>query len=168
MTEHRVSFEAISVNTIDELSVRFYQRFEGILAERDGRISVSVYTDAESGFAAARSVIEDLETVGFSIVRVDLDLVDSPEIAERLNVSRQAVNNWARGSRGRGFPHPLGSPGGKRIWSWGQITEWAATNHRKFRGPSALSLDDAVAIDHFLAQRRAAVTGGSRAHIRGA
>ena len=70
------------------------------------------------------------------------------------------MNNWAKGTRGCGFPHPLGSPGGKRLWAWGQITEWAS-QQKKLKNldePPALTLDEATLVDAFLVQRRAAVT----------
>lgn len=161
MTEYMVSFEAISHLSLEDLSSEFYGRFDGVLVERMGRIAVSVYEESDSGIDAAMALIEQLEAIGFSIKRVDPDLVDAAEVATRLGVTRQAVSLWAKGSRGDSFPHPVGFPSGKRIWAWGQITEWAHESGKAFDEPTvpALSLDEAALVDAYLARRRIGVGG---------
>lgn len=156
MAEFRVGFEAISHKSVEDLSEAFYREHDGVLTERGGKISVFVYVEATTAMAAALNVLPRLELLGFSISRVDQDLVDGPEIASRLEVSRQAVQLWAKGTRGSGFPHPIGVPGGKRIWTWGQITEWAARGQR-LNESKALTLDEAAQIDALLVQRRLSV-----------
>jgi hypothetical protein len=159
MPEYRVGFETISPLSIGDLSSAFYGAFDGVLTERDGRITVFAYVEGPTGFAAGFGVVPKLEELGFCIVRVDQDFVDGPEIASRLNVSRQAVQLWAQGNRGSNFPHPVGAPGGKRIWAWGQISEWA-TREGRFDEPPGLTLDEAAQLDAFLAARRASAAGG--------
>lgn len=154
--EYRVGFEAISPLSIEELSREFYDHFDGTLAEHCGRISVFVYGEGQSAYQVATTTIPKLEKIGFSIVRTDPDLVDGPEIAERLGVTRQAVQNWAKGTRGSSFPHPVGLPGGRRIWTWNQVVEWAKREHRTSE-PQGLDQDSAAMVDAMLARRRHSV-----------
>lgn len=156
MAEYRVGFEAISPLSIEDLGQAFYDRFDGIVSERCGRITVAVYVEAHSGLQAAMSIIPRLEEIGFSVVRVDQDLVDGPEIASRLGVSRQAVQHWAIGTRGSSFPVPVGAVGGKRLWTWGQIVDWAR-REGKTDEPLGLDQDAAAEVDAMLARRRVRV-----------
>lgn len=159
----QIAFEAISTLSLEELSKKFYSKFDGIVTERGGRIVVTVYVaDGTSRIESACDLIPQLEQMEFSIVCVDQDLVDGPEIAARLGLKRQAVDHWARGTRGSGFPFPRGCPGGKRIWTWGQITAWLPP---KYEEPTALTPDEAAQIDNFLVQRRLKVSGGVRVPV---
>lgn len=160
MTEYRVGFEAISHKSIEDLSRAFYEVFDGVLAERDGRIIATVYCEGSTPTEAAWRAVSSLEQMDFSICRLDQDLVDGPEIAERLGVTRQAVQNWAKGTRGSTFPRPIGTPGGRRIWAWSQIVEWARRERGLDETPG-LSLDEAAIVDADLARRRMHVTSQS-------
>lgn len=63
--------------------------------------------------------------------RVDEDdLVTVHDIAERLDRSRQSVNQLIAGDRGDGtFPQPLGRTRGHgRVWSWSEVAEWAGAD----------------------------------------
>jgi hypothetical protein len=53
------------------------------------------------------------------------ELVDAPEVAERLGLksSRQVLD--LRVHR-LGFPEPIGRQGRKLIWSWVQVESWSA------------------------------------------
>ena len=156
MTEYRVGFEAISHRSIEDLSRSFYAVFDGVLTERVGRISVFVYVEGASAVDAAFTAVRQLEQMEFSVCRVDQDLVDGPEVATRLGVTRQAVQNWAKGSRGSSFPHPVGFPGGRRVWAWSQIVEWARREGRT-EEPPGLTLDESALVDAMLAERRRSV-----------
>lgn len=52
------------------------------------------------------------------------ELVDAPEVAERLGLksSRQVLD--LRVHR-LGFPEPVGRQGRKLIWSWPQVESWS-------------------------------------------
>lgn len=161
MNEYRLAFEAISRLSIEDLSERFYDTFDGILVERAGQIIVTVYVNGTTALEAAHNAIADLEgKLDMSVCHVDQDLVDGPEISSRLDVSRQTVQNWATGKRGSGFPRPVGSPGGKRIWTWGEIAEWAR-EHQVAAETSCLTRDDASFVDAYLAERRRQVSSSS-------
>lgn len=89
--------------------------------------------DGESLLEAVLSAIHAVESVdGLSVRRVDdEDLVSVNEIAERLDRSRQSVNQLITGDRGDGsFPQPLGrTRGHARVWSWAEVAEWAGIEH---------------------------------------
>jgi len=89
--------------------------------------------DAETLLDAILSAVEAVESVeGLSVRRVDEDdLVTVNDIAERLNRSRQSVNQLIAGDRGDGtFPQPLGRTRGHgRVWSWSEVAEWAGVEH---------------------------------------
>lgn len=157
MNEYRFGFEAISAGSVEELSKQFYEHFDGVLVERAGQISVTVYVEGASAVDAAQSAIDQLEKLELSICHVALDLVDGPEISARLGVTRQAVQNWATGKRSSSFPHPIGAPGGKRIWTWGEVVAWARAYQGSDETP-CLTRDEIALVDAYLAERRQRVT----------
>lgn len=89
--------------------------------------------DAETLLDAVLSAVEAVESVeGLSVRRVDEDdLVSVNDIAERLDRSRQSVNQLISGDRGDGtFPQPLGRTRGHgRVWSWSEVAEWAGADY---------------------------------------
>lgn len=113
---------------LDRLSVRFYESFDGTLGISAGRLiaHVVVTLDGQHRVAGACALTESLERqLDLEVREMDLDLVDIPEIAERVGRSRQSVQQLVRHERGPGnFPVPLGAPGGKRIWDWGCVADW--------------------------------------------
>lgn len=89
--------------------------------------------EAENLLEAVLSAVEAVESVeGLSVRRVDEnDLVTVNDIAERLDRSRQSVNQLIAGDRGDGtFPQPLGRTRGHgRVWSWSEVAEWAGVDY---------------------------------------
>jgi hypothetical protein len=49
--------------------------------------------------------------------------VGTIEIAERLGVTRDAVNQWRK--RDLGFPEPHWNVGGRPAWEWEDVEAWA-------------------------------------------
>lgn len=97
------------------------------LAARDGVSYVEVYREAASLDAAIHATLTELEALGIDVVRVAPDpLVTASEIGERLGVTRQAVQSWIAGKRGKGgFPTPLiGLESRIRLWRWLDVLEW--------------------------------------------
>ena len=88
--------------------------------------------DADNLLDAVLSAVEAVESVeGLSVRRVDEDdLVTVNDIAERLDRSRQSVNQLIAGDRGDGtFPQPLNRTRGHgRVWSWSEVAEWAGAD----------------------------------------
>lgn len=120
-------FQFICSNQVDTESVAegFYNEFEGVIAFRDGQVHVTVNESTSAPVSDAILVIERLRVVDIEVQRVDPDLVDTTEIAARLGRTRQSVHQLAVGQRGSGFPPPVSSPGGKRIWEWADVIRWA-------------------------------------------
>lgn len=56
------------------------------------------------------------------------DPVGTVEIAERLGVSRSAVDAWRM--RSLGFPDPKWTVGGRPAWNWPDVETWATETGR--------------------------------------
>lgn len=56
------------------------------------------------------------------------DPVGTVEIAQRLGVSRAAVDAWR--ARGLGFPEPRWTVGGRPAWEWADVHAWAVSTGR--------------------------------------
>lgn len=111
----------------EQLSQLFYEEFDGLLAETQGRLLVQINASTALGaHEALRRTIEDVERVlPVRVQEVDGDLVDIPEIADRIGRSRQNVQQLVTGQRGHGaFPPPVATPGGIRIWDWESVAQW--------------------------------------------
>lgn len=62
-------------------------------------------------------------------IRLDEDLVAIPDVAGRVGVTREAVRNWANGTRHAGFPMPRGIVGdGIKVWAWADVNAWLRAN----------------------------------------
>jgi hypothetical protein len=146
--------------SIDDLSKPFYDRFDGLISSRMGRTYVLMREDGQDGpSTAVASVIELESTLGVRVLAVDWDLVDMAEIAERMDVTRANVHQLVTGQRASGgFPAPLGSPSGHRVWAWGSVNEWIRS-HRPtaWSGTRSLSEDQMRQLDGWLVDRRQAL-----------
>lgn len=92
----------------------------------NGLIMLSVEIAAESpesAFNAFKSFLHEYAS-DIKIKRVDLDLVSLSQIAERLDVTREAVRLWAIGERRKGFPEPFTSAGQSLLWAWSEVFGW--------------------------------------------
>jgi hypothetical protein len=62
-------------------------------------------------------------------IRLDDDLVSIPDVAGRVGVTREAVRNWANGTRHANFPLPRGVVGdGIKVWAWSDVSVWLRDN----------------------------------------
>ena len=77
----------------------------------------------ESAFSEFKSFLNECAS-GIKIKRVDLDLVSLSQIAERLDITREAVRLWAIGQRRKGFPEPFTSAGQSLLWAWSDVFDW--------------------------------------------
>ena len=57
-----------------------------------------------------------------------LEPVGVVEIAQRLGVTRDAIDKWR--ARGLGFPDPRWTVGGRPAWQWDEIEDWARRTGR--------------------------------------
>ena len=154
-TTYAVSMSCDSDEQLDHLAIRFYDRYDGVLVQRDNSYIATQFVEESSGMRAGRLAIQDMEAIGLRVRKIDRDLVDTGEVALRLSRSRQAVNYWADGKRRTNFPPPLGSPGGKRIWAWSQIFEWVnASIDLELAAPRPISLSDCSRLDVWIMGNR--------------
>lgn len=101
--------------------------FPLVASENDGVCTFDVEIEAGSGEDALQAFTEYLSAFpSVSIDRVSEDLVNTSEIASRLDVSREAVRTWVRGVRGpSGFPLHRHVIGGQKVWAWSTVYAWA-------------------------------------------
>jgi hypothetical protein len=96
-----------------------------------GQAFATSIVTAASAIKAADIVIQQVMTYvpSASPVRLDDDLVAIPDIASRVGVTREAVRNWANGTRQANFPSPKGIVGdGIKIWAWSDVNGWLREN----------------------------------------
>ena len=99
------------------------------------------------------------------IKRVDLDLVSLSQIAERLDVTREAVRLWARGHRRHGFPEPFTSAGQSLLWAWSEVYDWLSPEETE-GDAHPLSLNLIERTNGSLARERtSAIQGGRRVAV---
>lgn len=87
--------------------------------------------DSKSVMAASMQVVEQVTAVVPTAcpIRVDEDLVSISDIASRVGMSREAVRNWANGTRQSNFPIPKGIVGDTiKVWAWSSISNWLNAN----------------------------------------
>lgn len=97
----------------------------------DGITTIDVEIDATSGEDALRRLLDHLRGTGVEVTRLLDDLVNVPEIADRLGVNRETVRTWVNGSRGGAdFPRHRQLVGNQKIWPWSQVFAWAQVRGR--------------------------------------
>ena len=92
----------------------------------DGLIMLDIELAAESpelAFFEFKSFLNKYASK-IKIKRIDLDLVYLSQIAERLDVTREAVRLWATGERRQDFPAPFTSAGQSLLWAWSEVFDW--------------------------------------------
>ncbi len=92
------------------------------------------HREADTLAEALLSAMAQIEAVdGLSVARVENDeLLTASALAERLNRSRQNVQQWVSGSRGAGdFPAPAPWVYGTKLWRWSEVTSWLAEQEQQ-------------------------------------
>jgi hypothetical protein len=150
--------------SLDVIEQNFYSKFDGVLSRSAGRVLITVYGDGVHGPATAMRLARDLEfTLQITIDSVDQDLVDTGEISRRVSRSRQNIRQFAMGERGpQGFPAPLGSPGGKRIWDWASVSKWLCRHSYLEKEEHLLSREETSIVNSWLFSRK----GGQPTEIK--
>jgi len=114
----------------------------------------------ESAFSEFRSFLAE-RSPEVKIKRVDLDLVSLSQIAERLDVSREAVRLWASGQRRQGFPVAFTSAGQSLLWAWSEVYNWLSPEETE-GDAHPLSLDLIERTNGSLARERTGAKQGGR------
>lgn len=129
MTLHEFTIVASGLNP---RAADFEQRFldagcdDATLSFQKGHIIVDFAREAETFEAAIESAIKDVDAAGARIDRVEPDpLVSLSEIAERAQLTRAAVSQYARGKRSTGFPTPVARvTSDSPLWDWTDVAHW--------------------------------------------
>jgi prophage regulatory protein len=83
---------------------------------------------------------DDVVTIGEILVDIDMgeanedrqELLGTPEIAERLGVSRERIRQLV--NTPGAFPVPAGRVRDTHVWRWGEIADWLALDRRRKPG----------------------------------
>ncbi|GAA5063395.1 XRE family transcriptional regulator [Nocardia callitridis] len=117
-----------------------------------GALGLTVATtliDAHAAIEAGLHAAKALAAAGLAPVRTYQDLVSRQDIADRLDVSRQAVGNWVRGERQNSWPFPAPitlTSGG--AWLWTTVVGWVeATGVADLSESKLPTLADHCALD---------------------
>lgn len=123
----------LDLDNIEQLDALLTDAFVIVPGEIDGVASLSVEIGAPSGEDALKVLVDHIARVapGVTFVRVDEDLVNTPEIAVRLDLSREAVRLLVSGERGDGdFPRSRTIVGQQKLWTWADVHAWALVHGR--------------------------------------
>ena len=123
MKNYELTFNVVEVP--DKLADELLDQFDCAIGEyHGGQQYITITADGDDCFSAAKAMTTRLQALGMIVQRLQEDLVSRNEIADRVGVTRQAVSNWVRGQRGKGFPAPSNDVAGG-VWLWGDIARWA-------------------------------------------
>jgi hypothetical protein len=98
--------------------------WDAVVAHHGDDVLVSVTAEGATAQVAAKTAITRLRSLGICVRRLSEDLVSRTMIAERAEVTPQAVGNWIRGERqGTNFPQPFTHAAGG-LWLWNEVNNW--------------------------------------------
>jgi hypothetical protein len=81
---------------------------DATISIQKGLIVLEFDREGRSFSSALLSALVAVEMSGAKIERIEPDyLVSASDIANRANLGRAAISNYAHGLRGQGFPHPV-------------------------------------------------------------
>ena len=132
MTKFRLNIVFSGVDLDDEDVFEALSKRSDILWRAQGDSAFATATvEAPSALKAADLVAEVvIERVPSARpIQLDEDLVAIPDVASRVGVTREAVRNWANGTRHANFPLPRGVVGdGIKVWAWADVNSWLREN----------------------------------------
>ncbi|MDQ1292891.1 MAG: hypothetical protein QG608_772 [Actinomycetota bacterium] len=102
--------------------------WDAVVGHHGDDVLVSVTAEGPTAQVAAKTTIARLRSLGICVRRFSEDLVSRTMIAERAEVTPQAVGNWIRGERqGTTFPQPFTHAAGG-LWLWSEVNRWLQTH----------------------------------------
>jgi hypothetical protein len=112
---------------------------------RNGVWVIDFDREARNFSHAVASAIRDVASVGLKVLRVEPDTyVNAAEIAERLNVSREAVRKWFHSRPDTRPPAPaIGASGASPLYDWPRFLRWLRQRHPE-RVPTSLIVQNRV------------------------
>ena len=99
---------------------------DATLSVQKGVLILEFDRESVSFSRAVASACLEVASAGLVVERVEPDhLVSLSEIAERAQLSRQAISLYARGDRAEGFPPPAAKVTSKHpLWDWQEVSQW--------------------------------------------
>ena len=140
-----------------------YLPYDASVGSTNGVVSIDVECDSLEPIESIARVNEDLESIGVTIVRIDLDLVNLSDIAERTETTRETVRLWSTGARRGNFPTPFTVAGASKLWAWVDVYDWLVENSlniNEFYKSPPLPLFVIEAFNGAFAQKRNATNEG--------
>ena len=126
----------------DDFADRFYDAGcdDATVSFQKGHIIIDFAREAGSISDAVASAIDNVHAAGVKVDRIEPDpLVSLSEIAARAGLTRAAITNYAKGTRGKGFPAPIARvTSDSPLWDWASVARWMVANEK-------LPREDAVA-----------------------
>lgn len=128
--EYEFNFVVDGIGIEDDETVKIvHDIFDGVLTRHRGRHFLDVSESGAGAIDAAHRIVVRLRKSlpELRLVRTDPDLVGVSDIAERVQRSRQNVQQWVNGERrqdNRPFPDPEGIAGRSPVWRWGDVNAW--------------------------------------------
>jgi predicted DNA-binding transcriptional regulator AlpA len=140
----------------DDFGDRFYDAGcdDALVAYQKGHIILDFAREASSIDEALASAIENVRAAGAAVDRIEPDpLVSLADIAERAGLTRAAITNYFKGSRGKNFPAPVAKvTSDSPLWDWADVAHWMASNEKV---PVEASIEASV-----LKEANAAISAG--------
>jgi hypothetical protein len=131
--EFELTFEVSGLTEAADLALSSdYDVLSGV--DHTGGQFVTVAVPGDSPKGAARRAVQRLQELGVTVHRLRENLVTRKDIAERANVTQQAVGAWIRGERRTdkaAFPAAY-DPVAGGVYLWGEVNDWLRTSGKEF------------------------------------
>ena len=133
------SFEfAIVASGLDPAAEDFFDRFydagcdDATVAFQKGHIIVDFAREAPSLAEAIASAVADVKKAGAKVERIEPDpLVSLSDMAARAGLTRAAMTNYFKGTRGQDFPPPVAKVTSESpLWDWATVARWMFQNEK--------------------------------------
>lgn len=129
----------------EDFGDRFYEAGcdDALVAYQKGHVILDFAREAKSIDEAVASAIENVRAAGAAVDRIEPDpFVSLADIAERTGLTRAAISNYFKGSRGKNFPAPVAKvTSDSPLWDWADVAYWMASNEKV---PAELSVEACV------------------------
>ena len=139
---------SIIASGLDPTSEDFEQRFydagcdDATISFQKGHIIVDFAREADSISKAIVSAVQNVETAGATVDRVEPDpLVSLADIAARTGMTRAAMTQYSKGQRSKDFPAPIARvTSDSPLWDWATVARWLF-KHDKLSKETALEAE---------------------------
>ena len=156
MQEYEFTFVIDAVDADLEQSLQ--DEFDAFVGGHGRTTLLTMSCDGIEPIETAHRAVAQLRATGVQIRRVYDDLVTRGQIAERADVTRQAVGLWVRQERqtGQPFPEPHVLSGGG-LWRWGEVNDWLRETGLPHDDLCYLSATEVARVNVWLSSRTSTV-----------